>query len=153
MNIVYDYLHNLDLDRLHYAINYPWRLGRGEGKTFSFVAQMVGEAQLGDFGNIYLYIGENAWHCRDVAEMVREILIHEGLSVTFRGASGATRITLFVGNEDHLVKCFRFVSAKAGGILDHVRGQYFEDVYVDLTHESQRQLDPEIWHIIESRKK
>ena len=59
MSLVSDYVYNRDLDRLHGVLTDIDEVKRREGKTFAILMLMLGEAQLADEGNRYLYVGEN----------------------------------------------------------------------------------------------
>jgi len=142
-------LDNLDIDRLHEVVErrFVYPLPRGSGRTTSMLALMVGEAHLGDPGNVYLYIGENIDWTRTVAQSLADILRKEGFSVTVRDS---VRVTLFVGDEDHLVKCFWFIPVSETLRVD-IRGAVYDDIFVDLTPTSKNHLSGADWELIESR--
>lgn len=152
MSYVTDF-ENLDLERLHYTINS--RLlhtdrPRGLGRTMAFIALMVGEAENGDFGNTYLYVGENIVVTKEVAHSVKQILLNRHFDVTSR--QSGTRTTLFVGDADHLVKTFRFIPA-TGIDREDVCGWVFDDIFVDVSSEPFYQVHPEVWEIVYSRRR
>lgn len=145
----------LDIDRLHEVIDggldtpYP----RGQGRTTAFVALMIGEAQLGDPGNDYLYIGENQHWTKDVAHEFARVVKEEGFSVTIRESAPAGQVSVFVGDDEHLVKTFRFLSARNPNLERMLKGVVYDDIYIDLTHEAYDSVDPLVWHIAQSRKR
>lgn len=140
----------LDIDRLHFHVNHRndriW--AGGEGRTTAFISLMVGEAQLGDPGNVYLYVGETRKWIRKVAHNLADVLKEEGFSITIR--DNPLRVSLYVGDEDHLVKCFWFVTADAVKRADIV-GATYSDIYVDLNPESEDDLNQDDWDLLQSR--
>ena len=56
-----------DTDRIHNVIDNDPR-EQGVGKTTAILAQLMGEVQLGDPHNSYLYVGENANWATAVSE-------------------------------------------------------------------------------------
>lgn len=116
----------------------------------AFIALMVGEAENGDFGNTYLYVGENNFFTKEVAHSVKQILLNRHFDVTSRQSS--TRTTLFVGDADHLVKTFWFIPATVIDRRD-VCAWVFDDIFVDVSNEYFYQVHPEIWEIVYSRRR
>lgn len=74
------------------------------GKTFTILMLMLGEAQLGDKGNIYLYIGKSPIETELAKEEFLTILEVEGFEVT----KGTNK--LFVSDSENLVQSFHFLS-------------------------------------------
>ena len=141
---------NLNLDQLHDAVDHRHDYGypRRSGRTTAMLALMVGEAQLGDVGNVYLYVGENWRRARQVGLELADILRNEGFSVTVR--DNPIRVSLFVGDNDHCVKCFWFVDADTV-IREDIRGMVYNDIYVDLTAETKDRFDSTTWELLKSR--
>lgn len=71
----------VDLDRLHGVVDRIHRTDvewhRGEGRTAAMIFLMFGEAELGDSGNTYVYVGENEmcakFTARDFLDLIVEI--------------------------------------------------------------------------------
>ena len=140
----------LDIDQLHFHVNHRndnmW--ADSPGRTTAFISLMVGEAQLGDLGNTYLYVGETYRWIKEVAHNLADVLKGEGYSVTMR--DNPVRVSLYVGNKDRLVRNFWFVTADAIKRED-IRGCVFDDIYVDLTSETMDRLDEHDLDLLQSR--
>ena len=131
---------NWDVDRLHQVIdNDPQE--RGAGITTAMLAQMVGETQLGDPLNAYLYIGENSDWTRVVAERFRFYATTEGNDV---GILGNNRDTVIVNQQ-------RFVFLPPQYVMT-AQGLIFSDIWIDVTMETYRRYENVINKIMTRRR-
>lgn len=103
--------------------------GKAYGKTFATVMLMLGEAWLGDPGNVYLYIGENLKWSERVMSETEKVFLYENFTV----ACGRDR--LFVGDENNLTKVFVFWSAD-GTLMDRPHGCHFTHTFIDVSDDS-----------------
>lgn len=144
MSLVSDYVYNRDLDRLHGVLsNLDEAKPRREGKTFAILMLMLGEAQLADEGNSYLYVGENWRWTETVQRDFFEILQVEGLNIE---RSTAHPHDLWCQR-----KLFRFVAINDNIDRDVCRGTLFDRAFIDLTYEKERMYHEQI-HIIKCRE-
>lgn len=140
---------NVDLDHLHKIISEGTHWRRN-GKTFATLMLMLGEAQLGDPGNRYLYLGENVQHTKDVCrDFVNLVQFDIGTPMV-----SATSDTVFVSERNKNVdqkyyqsaplnetmkngqsKVFMFRSITIS-TADTFRGIRLDDVFVDITEET-----------------
>lgn len=131
MSISHTYINNkIDIPRLLDIVEHGYR-GRGCGLTFATVMLMVGEAELGDPGNLYLYIGENEQICQYVRRELVNILTYIGIPI--HTESRRNEVALANG------LTFRFVSASlpTESCWQAIAGYSFHRVFVDLTPESR----------------
>lgn len=142
MSLVSDYVYNRDLDRLHGVLTDIDEVKRREGKTFAILMLMLGEAQLADEGNRYLYVGENWKWTESVQRDFFEILEVEGI--------GVERAT----SRPHELWCQRkmFKFAAIDRNIDNVcRGALYDRTFIDLTYDTEWRYHEEI-HIIKCRE-
>ena len=143
MSLVADYVHNRDLDRIHGVLSNIDEAKRREGKTFATLMLMLGEAQLADEGNHYLYVGENWNWTRSVQRDFFEILEVEGLDVE--------RVVQRPSELRCQGKMFRFAAINHNIDRDVCRGALFDRTFIDLTYETERLYHEEI-HLIKCRE-
>lgn len=122
-----------DLDQVQDVLSGK-RTGRGCGKTFAIIMQMLGEVWLGAPGNMYLYVGESpkwtehALPPLHIMGAMKEILVHEKFTVTIH------HDRLFVGDERHLTKVFLFWAAD-GMLPARTPGYHFAHTFLDISPE------------------
>lgn len=134
MSLASDYILRCDVDRIHRVLSTPshWRR---EGKTFATLMLMLGEAHLGDGGNLYLYVGQTWRWTMDVQRDFFDILQHEGLNVEH--------------NQDIVVcngKIFRFVAIH-NNMESIIYGHLFDKVFIDLTFDLEDKYYREIRYL------
>ena len=136
--MIYEAYKNIDRDRLE-DVNLQTAYPIGQGRTFMFAMQLLGEAWLGDPGNEYLYIGERTHFAKDILRDFAQILQDEGFEVEVNMAQGKINVL------SPKPCVFRFIGPERHGIERATRGIRWADVFVDLTYESadkiQRELD------------
>ncbi len=134
MSLAHDYIYNLDIDRIHKVLETQsgWRR---EGKTFATLALMLGEAHLGDEGNLYLYVGQNWKWVTEVQRDFAEILHHEGHDIKY-----TDRIVVCNG------KVFRF-TAVHHNMEQVIRGHLYDKVFIDLTYDLEQEYHTELHYL------
>ncbi len=139
---MYQAYKNIDREKLE-DVNIESMFPRGQGRTFSYVLQMLGEAWLGDAGNQYLYIGERADYAKRIMRDFYEILRDEGFEVNPEPGKG--KLTVTAPNS----VTFYFIGPDPYNIERMTRGSRWAAAFVDLTSEledrARREL--EILHI------
>lgn len=132
---------SFDVDRLHAVID-GQRYGRGVGRTFAVLTQLMGEVYLGDFGNHYLYLGDGpqSYISGEVMRAFYNILHEEGYTVdVIRRAEGSVHVK----DTDQL---FLFKSMSSG-MECRLRGYRFSRVFVDLMPDTRYHFQEEL-HMI-----
>lgn len=121
-------LEETDIDRLHDVID--GRVGgRACGNTFATLMLMLGEAQLGDSFNKYLYVGENAVIVKSIMRTFAHILEHEGFKVTQHGTH-----SLYVSENDTTSRVMSFMFMSVTNDIDiKVAGMEFNRIFVDVS--------------------
>lgn len=98
----------VDVEKLHETIDNAHPTARGIGRTLSSVIRLVHEAQLGDSGNLYLYVGDTHHYAtKEVRRWVHEFMTNEGIDVTIGSVNdlivhkdGDTQRFFFTGPHD-----------------------------------------------------
>lgn len=123
-------LDQLDIERLHKIIEkgvdspFP----RQHGKTTAIIALMLGEAELGDVGNRYLYVTNTAGMAKYAMNRFCDILNQENFLFSVFGPDMIVRVFDKI-RIDH-TKQFVF-RPLAEGLL---RGSIFDNLFVDVYH-------------------
>ena len=120
------FLNDLDIERLHAVLEAVPHTNRGDGKTMSYIARMVGEALCGE-GFRHMYIGENEWFCKTVLHSVLTIFREHGIMCYPNKTN--TAITI---EEDRSDRTFHFQSVRS---ITHrtFEGMYLDCLWIDLT--------------------
>jgi hypothetical protein len=118
----------LDIDRLHYVIDNMPVNQRGVGNTTSILYQMIGECQLGDDNNTYLYIGINYNNITQVVDQFVNLLREEVFDL-FHTRSSAHKIVLKNGQQ--------YIFQTISNATYSIRGLHFSDVWIDLDAETR----------------
>ncbi len=133
-----DTYNNFDVDRLHEVIEGK-RVGRGQGATFATLTQMLGEVQLGDAGNVYLYIGENRQWSFDVLRQFGEMIrTHEPDLVTVHREQRQIEVV----RPDGSSQTFYFLGPD--GLDQFCRGRLLDRVFVDVTPNTRYNYEDQI---------
>lgn len=126
------YLNNtVDIDRLHTVISQRFPPRRA-GKTFSQMMLMLGEAQVGDPSNIYLFIGQTHRLATTVMKEMHRLFEHEGFIVHHR----LTQDRLDVAR-DFFTCSQQFLFTSIGpNLVRQVSGKKYANVFEDLPLEA-----------------
>ena len=129
---------DLDLDRLHHTIEKLYRrelFARREGQTVARIYAMVGELELGDDDNEYLYVAETHNHAKLVAwdflALVRTIYpqILQNTPDRFGGRFSPTLIILPNGQTYRFLSVDRLITHRA----EDLRGRKFAKIFYDVS--------------------
>lgn len=137
-------LGEFDVDRLHAVVD--GRLeGRACGHTFATLMLMLGEAQLGDSFNKYLYVGEGGeGNAKYVMKAFAQILEYEGFKVTQRG----TR-SLYVSDDDVTSRVMSFMFMPASADIDiKIAGAEFNKIFFDVSRWGRAVYDVQLDRVL-----
>lgn len=117
----------LDIERLHHcveAIQTHKVLGRGEGTTTARLMMLIGDIELGDFGNVYILVVDN----QNMIELVRrtlcELLEEYGHELTY-----VTKNYITIGGAMQV----RFVSVEQFITSNSLRGLRIARIFFDVS--------------------
>lgn len=117
-------------------------LSRAEGKTFSILMLMLGEAELGDPGNTYIYVGPNHHCVRVVQAEFAAMLQHDKHTIT---TFSNTNSLVTIHKPGYDVDQRFFFLPVGHQLYNRVRGIHVDRVFVDLSvelcDEYRRELD------------
>lgn len=137
----------LDVDRLHETIEKIHKgldnCHRGEGATLARLYLMLGEVELGDDGNQYLYIGENSYWAKEVAGNFLELVYEK-----YPEMRNSLRIQVEPEWRPDLIvlpnkQMYRFFSIdqlivnNGTGLF----GFHFDKIFFDVSEDKQKALD------------
>jgi hypothetical protein len=135
---------DLDTDRLEVIterlIDGDW-IGRGEGKTVAYLYMMRAEAELCDWGNTYLYVGENESEARRVLQAFAHLISEAEFDYVSVPADGIEvdharkRILILSG------VAFDFIGVHQFAGPDAMRGRRYDRVFFDVSTDTQLELD------------
>ena len=114
----------MDIDRLHENVEKirEYRSQpRQEGRTTAIMELMIGEIELGDPENVYLFIGQNIEASRIFKERFAAKLVKRGILFE----SGPERITILKNQQRFFFKPL--------SMPDSYRGLYFSDYWIDVS--------------------
>lgn len=128
----------LDLARLHYAVEHLGVLGRGEGKTTAMLYLLLGEIQLGTRGGLYIYATENRQCLSPTARCFRELLDEYQIdgSINQLSNSSVLRITIESTNQTIL-----FVAGELFCDPYFIKGKKIAKVFFDISRYKEKLLD------------
>lgn len=126
----------VDLDWLHYSIDliqsgrYRYR---AEGKTVAYLHLMLGEYEVGDPNNTYLYVGQTTRHTEDVKQDFVN-LIHRTYGE--RAVSSKTNNVVVTSSGQRF-----FFMSLASMTPQSIRGLYIDRIFFDVDDATQREYD------------
>jgi len=132
---------DIDIDKLHYAIEHPNSTERGIGKTASILHKLMGEVQLGSPSNTYIIVTYHHNLCRMLAAEFVDMLILDGFD-----ARVFNKITVIVDHTLTNRQLFKFVSKSTD--VHSLLGHRTDRIFVDLLEHELTDQERENLHRI-----